>query len=296
MALIDVCIIGGGFSAVPLARELDRTGADFRIVSEAGDTVWDRLSAAGRLDFDLVSSALTSFYSFDLAATFREDLYPTATQFHAMQQRWRRKLGDRTLRDRVVRVENFEDHSVVRTRSGETFEARHVVFCTGFKRAVMADLASVDYSVTNRTFLFDTMGERRSPARTPAAGPRTPARNRDPVRARPSPAIQSSPPRARSPCRRSPARVWASPHSDGTPGFRSSSRRCSFCRTDAVAPLALARRVSLNNSRGTPNDRCEAMYKWYAPNADGTRKRRVRMEGAFVQDRFPCRPNGYLHA
>lgn len=157
--MTDVCIIGGGFSAVPLARELERTGVDFRIVSEAGDTVWDRLSASGRLDFDLVSSTLSSFYSFDLAATFREDSYPTATQFHAMQQRWRRELGDRTLRDRVVRVENFEDHSVVCTRSGETFEARHVVFCTGFKRAVMADLASVDYSATNRTFLFDTMGD-----------------------------------------------------------------------------------------------------------------------------------------
>ena len=157
--MIDVCIIGGGFSAVPLARELERTGADFRIVSEAGDTVWDRLSANGRLDFDLVSSTLTSFYSFDLAASFREDSYPTATQFHAMQQRWRQEFSDRTLRDLVVRVENFEDHSVVCTRSGETFKARHVVFCTGFKRAVMADLASVDYSVTNRTFLFDTMGD-----------------------------------------------------------------------------------------------------------------------------------------
>ena len=76
-----------------------------------------------------------------------------------MQQCWRREFSDRTLRDLVVRVENFEDHSVVRTRSGERFEARHVVFCTGFKRAVMADLASVDYSVMNRTFLFDTMGD-----------------------------------------------------------------------------------------------------------------------------------------
>ena len=157
--MTEVCIIGGGFSAVPLARELERTGVDFRIVSEAGDTVWDRLSANGRLDFDLVSSTLTSFYSFDLTASFREDFYPTATQFHAMQQRWRREFSDRTLRDLVVRVENFEDHSVICTRSGETIKARHVVFCTGFKRAIMADLASVDYSVTNRTFLFDTMGD-----------------------------------------------------------------------------------------------------------------------------------------
>ena len=43
--MIDVCIIGGGFSAVPLARELERTGADFRIVSEAGDTVSTRWGA-----------------------------------------------------------------------------------------------------------------------------------------------------------------------------------------------------------------------------------------------------------
>ena len=157
--MIDVCIVGGGFSSVPLARELARTGIDFRIVSDGGDTVWDRLASAGRLDFDLVSSAQSSFYSFDLADTYREEFYPTAGQFHAMQRRWRGHFRRWTLRDRVVSVDNFEDHSVLRLEAGGSLRARHLVFCTGFKRAVMSDLAGIDYSAANRTFLFDTMGD-----------------------------------------------------------------------------------------------------------------------------------------
>ncbi len=159
-AMLDVCVVGGGFSAVPLVRELRRrTGVDFRVVSGEGDTVWDRLSAVGRLDFDLVSSALTSFYSFAPAADGPGDAYPTAAEFHAAQRGWRREFAARILRDVVVRVENFDDHSVVFTRSGLEFKARHVVLCTGFRRPVMADLASIDYSVSNSTFLFDTMGD-----------------------------------------------------------------------------------------------------------------------------------------
>ena len=154
-----MCIVGGGFSAVPLARELRRTGTDFRIVSDDGPTVWDRLHRAGRLDFDLVSSSFTSFYSFDEAETRARDGYPTARRFHVMQRRWRREFQRDTDRDLVVGVDNFADHSVVRTRSGRAFQARHVVFCTGFSRAVMTDLESLDYSVSNRTFLFDTMGD-----------------------------------------------------------------------------------------------------------------------------------------
>ena len=96
---------------LPVPHERDATlgtAGDFRIVSEAGDTVWDRLSENRRLDFDLCVQHPDQRLSFDLAASFREDFYPTATQFHAMQQRRRREFGDRTLRDLAVRVGNGE--------------------------------------------------------------------------------------------------------------------------------------------------------------------------------------------
>ncbi|NET58025.1 MAG: hypothetical protein F6K47_18285 [Symploca sp. SIO2E6] len=80
--MLEVCVIGFGFSAVPLIRELQQTGTEFQIISEDSNSVWDGLSKSNRLDFDLVSSYLTSFYSFDLVKDFVEDYYPTSKQFN----------------------------------------------------------------------------------------------------------------------------------------------------------------------------------------------------------------------
>lgn len=157
--MVDVVVVGFGLSAVPLVRELERTGAEFICISETGDTIWDSLSASGRLDFDLVSNYLTSFFSFDLASDYQGDYYPTAAEFHAMRRRWWRTYRHKIVRDRVVRVDNFDDHSLVFTESGETLQAKHVVFATGFSRPVHAELDEIDYSVSHRTFVFDTMGD-----------------------------------------------------------------------------------------------------------------------------------------
>lgn len=157
--MIDVCIIGCGFSAISLIRELDRTRTEFQIISEEGNSVWDGLSKSRRLDFDLVSTYLTSFYSFDLVSNYKEDYYPTAKQFYDMHKRWRKVYENRIIRDFVTRVDNFQDHSVVFTKSGRTVKAKHIIICTGFRRAIHTDINEIDYSVSNKTFVFDTMGD-----------------------------------------------------------------------------------------------------------------------------------------
>ena len=157
--MIDVLIVGFGFSAVPLVRELETTRTAYAIISAEDNSIWDGLSRYGRLDFDLVSSYLTSFYSFDLVEQFEKDYYPTAKQFYAMHNKWRNVYADKIVRDVVTRVDNFNDHSVVHTGSGTTISARHVVFATGFSRAIFTDLTTIDYRAPNQTFVFDTMGD-----------------------------------------------------------------------------------------------------------------------------------------
>ena len=156
--MIEVAIVGFGFSAVPLVRELEATGTPFTIISAEFASVWDGLSESNRLDFDLVSSYLTSFYSFDLVETYEKDRYPTAKEYFQRQQKWRAHYNDQIVRDEVIRVDNFEDHSVIHTKSG-TIEARHVVFATGFGRSITTELKTIDYQAPARTAVFDTMGD-----------------------------------------------------------------------------------------------------------------------------------------
>ena len=157
--MIEVCIIGFGFSAIPLIRELERTKTEYQIISAENDSVWDKLDKSGNLDFNLVSSYQTSFYSFDLVKDYEKDYYPTAKQFYEMHKRWRAVYGDRVIRDLVVRIDNFKDHSLITTSSGQTFQARSVVIATGFGRLMNSFLNEFDYSVSNKTFVLAGMGD-----------------------------------------------------------------------------------------------------------------------------------------
>lgn len=157
--MIDVCIIGFGFSAIPLIRELERTQTNFTIISGDDDNVWDKLDKSGRLDFNLVSSYQTSFYSFDLVKDYERDYYPTAKQFYEMHKRWRATYQQKVIKDFVVRIDNFQDHSVIYTRSGQTLKAKHTVIATGYSRLMNKTLNDFDYSVSNKTFVFGTMGD-----------------------------------------------------------------------------------------------------------------------------------------
>ena len=158
MTTVDVCVVGFGLSCVPLLRELDLRGIPYRIISE-GDSIWDKLDARGRLDFDLVSSYLTSFFSFELDRDKAEDYFPTAREFHAHYRRRRQEYEDRILADRVVRIENGPAHSLVITRDGLRLQAKHVVIATGFSRSMQHTLATFDFDIRDKTVLFDIFGD-----------------------------------------------------------------------------------------------------------------------------------------
>jgi hypothetical protein len=155
----DVLLVGFGFSAVPLLRELDRSGVDYTIVSEKDGSVWARLDRSGGIDFDLVSSYYTSFYTFDLVEDFSEDRYPTAREFYDMHLRYYRKYQDRIVDDRVTLIENARDHSIVHTASGERFRAKHVVISTAYRRRVVDSLTTFDCSIRRQTVVLDTIGD-----------------------------------------------------------------------------------------------------------------------------------------
>lgn len=157
--MMEVCIIGFGFSAIPLIRELERTKTEYKIISEKDDSVWDKLDKSGNLDFNLVSSYQTSFYSFDLVKDCQKNHYPTAKQFYEMQKRWRAVYEDKVIRDLVIRIDNFKDHSLITTSSGQTFQARSVVIATGFGRFMNSFLNEFDYNVSNKTFVLGGMGD-----------------------------------------------------------------------------------------------------------------------------------------
>lgn len=155
----DVLLVGFGFSAIPLLRELDRSGVRYTIVSEKDGSVWATLARSEAIDFDLVSSYYTSFYTFDLVRDFSDDRYPTAREYYDMHLRYYRQYQDRIVVDRVTLIENERDHSIVHTKSGERYKCRHVVISTAYRRRVVESLATFDCNIRNKTIVFDTIGD-----------------------------------------------------------------------------------------------------------------------------------------
>jgi hypothetical protein len=155
----DVLLVGFGFSAIPLLRELDLSGVNYTIISEKDGSIWASLTRSGGIDFDLVSSYYTSFYTFDLVEDFSEDRYPTAQEFYDMHLGYYRKYQDRIIVDRVSVIENKSDHSIVHTTSGDRFKAKHVVISTAFRRRIVESLTTFDCSIHNKTVVFDTIGD-----------------------------------------------------------------------------------------------------------------------------------------
>ncbi len=156
----EVLIIGFGFSAIPLIRELERSGIDYVVVSNGEGSIWDRLEKHGRLDFDLVSSMHTSFYSFELVDRDVRDRYPTSEEYLAFIRKYLAQYRTKVVKDWVTVVENHASHSVVRTRGGTVFAAKHLVIATAFKRKMNYLLNEFDYaSAQNKTIAITAMGD-----------------------------------------------------------------------------------------------------------------------------------------
>ena len=155
----EILIVGYGLSIIPLLRELKNDGIDYTIISD-GQSIWDKLEEEGRLDFDLVSSRHTSMYSFDLVNQSVKDDYPTSREFLDFQRKYLDEYQSAVIKDYVVAVKNFKDHSLVSTRSGKTYEARHVIFATAFKRLMNKQLNEFDYDQTEgKTIAFNVFGD-----------------------------------------------------------------------------------------------------------------------------------------
>ncbi|MDD9967474.1 MAG: hypothetical protein OXR73_14665 [Myxococcales bacterium] len=157
----ELVIVGFGYSVIPLVRELQREGRRFVVISD-GESVWEQLERADRLDFDLVSSAHSSLFSFELVKQRKvSDSYLTAREFLEHQRALRRTYAPETLvRDRVVEIQNHSDHSLVLTRDGRRFHAKHVVVATAFKRELMGVLSEFDFDATSgKTVVINTSGD-----------------------------------------------------------------------------------------------------------------------------------------
>lgn len=156
----ETLIIGFGLTAIPLIRELERSGRDYTIIS-SGDNIWRKLEQAGRLDFDLVSSYMSTVYSFELARSEgTESWFPTATEFHEFIERYKKEYGSRVIEDWVTSVENREAGSVVQTKSGRIYEANNLVLSTSFRRKIHESILEYDFSkARDRTVVITTMGD-----------------------------------------------------------------------------------------------------------------------------------------
>lgn len=155
----EVLIIGFGFSAIPLIRELERDGIDYVVVSN-GESIWDKLETHGRLDFDMVSSMHTSLYSFELVNRDAKDRYLTSKEFLSFIRKYLTQHSSKVIKDWVTLVENYSSRSIVRTQSGRIFEAKHLVVSTAFRRKMNQLLNEFDYdSAKNKTIAMTAMGD-----------------------------------------------------------------------------------------------------------------------------------------
>jgi hypothetical protein len=158
---IDTLIIGFGMTAIPLIRELERTGRAYKVVSSGAGSIWDQLAAAGRLDFDLVSSYMSTFYSFELARSKNTvSRYPTSREYHEHIKRYQAEFGANLVDDWVTDVVNHETGSRVHTKSGAVYEARHLVFATAFRRLIHDAVLDYDFAAAKqRTIVLTHIGD-----------------------------------------------------------------------------------------------------------------------------------------
>ena len=177
---IETVIVGGSFSCVPVITELSRTGNKFVIISdldEDGDIrcVWKNLSKHNCIDFDLVSSVLTSYYSYDLLNshdTNVRDRYPTANEFYEMIQKYHKKHKKWIIDGKVIKIENKINnnnnaYSIVYYKKKEDKDTKiiskiickHLVLGLGFERKIMNKLLNFNYNICNKTIIFTTIGD-----------------------------------------------------------------------------------------------------------------------------------------
>lgn len=156
---IDNLIIGSNFSVIPLIREMQLSNQSYLIIS-SGDSIWEKLEKADRLDFDLVSSLHASMYSFELINQDVKTRFPTAKEYHEFIKKYKSKYIKNSVDDWVEKIENYDDYSLVYTRNKDVYRAKSVVLATNFKRRVVDSILSYDFKkAENKTVAFTSMGD-----------------------------------------------------------------------------------------------------------------------------------------
>jgi hypothetical protein len=86
--------------------------------------------------------------------------YPTSREYHEHIKRYKAEYGANVVHDWVTKVESRETGSLVHTKSGTVYEARHLVFATAFQRKIHQPLFEYDFSqARGKTIVLTHMGD-----------------------------------------------------------------------------------------------------------------------------------------
>src|SRR5262245_66625550 len=108
----------------------------------------------------MVSSMHTSLYSFELVQRDAKDRYLPSAEYAAFIKKYLDRHSERLISDWVTAIENHAQHSIVRTQSGRTFRAKHVVVATAFRHIMNRLLNEFDYaSARNQAIAITAMGD-----------------------------------------------------------------------------------------------------------------------------------------
>lgn len=66
---------------------------------------------------------------------------------------------DKIIPGYVVKIENYPGYSMVYTKEGQVYKAINVVIATNFKRRILSPLATFDFTVKNKTIVFNMIGD-----------------------------------------------------------------------------------------------------------------------------------------
>lgn len=155
--LVDNLIIGFGMSAIPIIRELELSGKSYKIISK-NSNIWRQMKDSGKLNFDLVSTKFSTYFSWDLVDC-KKDEFPTAREFFEYQRRYYEKYKDKIIKDCVSKVYNFETYSIVETASGKSYRAKNLIIASGLKRKISESIINFDRTVQNKTIVINSSGD-----------------------------------------------------------------------------------------------------------------------------------------
>eukprot|EP00657_Telonema_sp_P-1_P006823 TRINITY_DN2626_c0_g1_i1.p1 TRINITY_DN2626_c0_g1~~TRINITY_DN2626_c0_g1_i1.p1 ORF type:complete len:268 (-),score=61.36 TRINITY_DN2626_c0_g1_i1:298-1101(-) len=158
---VEVCIVGGKFATCPLIRELERTGTSYVVVDKDAPSIWESLEQAG-IDFDLVSSQSSSYYSFGLGEVYEGSYFPMGSEFLAFQRKWFSRIHDRSkfISDEIILVEHTASSVMCTSKAGRRVRAKFAVIGTAFTRAVRSQILTLDHTtINNQVVLFDGFGD-----------------------------------------------------------------------------------------------------------------------------------------